>query len=184
MVVSTSETRQDYRKVSAVFHSYDQFTRAVDALNNLGLTQNDISVLMSETTRSMYLTEGVGAGFTAEESTKTPEGATIGGITGGLLGLIIGGVTMVGTLVAPGVGLVAAGPIIGALTGGLVGTAAGGLIGALVGMGIPEHEARFFEESVNKEGNIVMVVHVPEDRANAVRDVLRECNAEKVNVYS
>ncbi len=52
----------------------------------------------------------------------------------------IGGV---GTLAIPGLGLfVAAGPLVAALCGSAVGGALGLFIGALVGLGIPEYEAK------------------------------------------
>ena len=53
---------------------------------------------------------------------------------GGTLGWLAG----IGALAIPGLGFIAAGPIIGAVggigTGGLI----GGIAGALIGMGIPE----------------------------------------------
>ena len=52
---------------------------------------------------------------------------------------------------------IAAGPIVAALAGVGAG-AAGGLTGALVGMGIPEYEAKRYEGKI-KAGNILISVH-------------------------
>ena len=48
--------------------------------------------------------------------------------------------------------LIAAGPIMAALGGTAAGATAGGLVGALVGFGIPESEARVYEERLKEGG--------------------------------
>jgi outer membrane lipoprotein SlyB len=53
----------------------------------------------------------------------------------------------------------AAGPIVAALAGAAVGGASGSLLGALVGLGVPEIEAKVYEERLNK-GDILVCVHV------------------------
>jgi outer membrane lipoprotein SlyB len=50
-----------------------------------------------------------------------------------------------------------------ALAGAAGGAAAGGLTGALVGMGIPEYEAKRYEGKV-KDGNILMSVHTEDSK--------------------
>ena len=73
----------------------------------------------------------------------------------GTLGLLAG----IGLLAIPGVGpFIAAGPIMAALSGIAVGAAVGGIAGALIGMGIPEIEAKRYEGKV-KDGNILISVH-------------------------
>ena len=49
--------------------------------------------------------------------------------------------------------------ILAALSGAAAGAAVGGITGALIGMGIPEIEARQFEGKI-KGGNILLSVHV------------------------
>jgi len=87
-----------------------------------------------------------------EKHTKAPEGgvtgATAGGILGGSLGLLAG----IGALAIPGLGpFIAAGPIMAALSGSAVGGSLGLLIGALVGSGIPEYEAKNTKPDLRKE---------------------------------
>jgi len=73
----------------------------------------------------------------------------------GVLGLLAG----IGALAIPGVGpLIAAGPIMAALAGIGVGGAIGGVTGALIGMGIPEYEAKRYEGRL-KKGGILFSVH-------------------------
>lgn len=76
-------------------------------------------------------------------------------ILGGGLGWLVG----VGALAIPGLGpLIAAGPIMPALAGIGVGTAVGGIAGGLIGMGIPEYEAKRYEGRV-RNGGILLSVH-------------------------
>ena len=81
--------------------------------------------------------------FAHEHNTKAPEGAATGAGTGALVGGTLGWLAGIGTLAIPGVGpLIAAGPIMAALSGAAVGGTVGGVSGALIGMGIPEYEAK------------------------------------------
>jgi len=56
---------------------------------------------------------------------------------------------------------------------------AGGLTGALIGMEIPEHEAKFYTESIVK-GGILIGVYTRDERANEAGKILEGSGAEKV----
>jgi len=74
----------------------------------------------------------------------------------------------IGALAIPGLGpFIAAGPILAALSGAAVGGTVGGITGALIGMGIPEIEAKKYEGQV-KSGNSLIAVH-SEDMAEVQR---------------
>jgi hypothetical protein len=91
--------------------------------------------------------------------TKAPEGAAAGAGTGAVIGGALGWLAGIGTLAVPGLGpLIAAGPIMAALSGAAVGGGVGGLTGALIGMGIPEFEAKRYEGKV-KNGSALISVH-------------------------
>jgi uncharacterized membrane protein len=61
-------------------------------------------------------------------------------------------------LTVPGFGpLVAAGILASALGGAVIGAATGGLVGALVQLGLPEEEARFYEEQLRAGHPVVTV---------------------------
>ncbi|WP_303674111.1 hypothetical protein [Vampirovibrio chlorellavorus] len=175
---------QKIEHVSGIFSSTIQLNEALDSLERLGLGK-DVSLLMSEETRSYYGEEprhpvhGV-EGFT--HSSKLPEGAATGGLTGGLLGAILGGLTTVGTILIPGAGLLVAGPLIGLLSGGALGAAAGSLLGALVGAGIPETEAKFYEDSLKQPGNALLIAHVPKNMVPDVKDIYRHCGVQSLKV--
>ncbi|MBC7781102.1 MAG: hypothetical protein H7125_13460, partial [Proteobacteria bacterium] len=69
-------------------------------------------------------------------------------------------------IAVPGLGLVIAGPIAGALAGAGAGGLAGGGVGALIGWGVPEERVKQYESHIN-DGGIVMGVtpRNPEDAA-------------------
>ena len=157
--------------MTALFDARSTAEAAVERLVESGLDRADISVLMSKETGGREF------GFT--EATKAPEGAATGAAVGGVLGAIAAGLVAIGTIAAPGIGLLAAGPIIAALAGAGAGGAAGSLIGALVGAGIPEHEAKFYSDAL-EAGGILVAVQTTGDRADAVERFLRENGGKSV----
>src|SRR6185436_19159437 len=97
--------------------------------------------------------------FATEKHTKAPEGAATGAGTGAAVGGALGWLAGIGALAIPGLGpLIAAGPIMAALSGAAVGGTLGGITGALIGMGIPEFEAKRFEGKI-KGGSALVSVH-------------------------
>jgi hypothetical protein len=100
-----------------------------------------------------------------------------GSVIGGALGWLAG----IGSLAIPGIGpFIAAGPIMATLSGIAIGGALGGVAGALVGMGIPELEAKRYEGKV-KEGNILISVHAENsDEVNRAKDIFDQENAQDI----
>ena len=116
-----------------------------------GISPSDISVLMPDK-RNLHE-------FTHNRSTKAPEGAVAGTALGGVLIGALGLLAGIGALAIPGFGpLIAAGPIMAVLSGIGAGGVFGGVVGALVGSGIPEYEAKFYEARL-RDGNILLAVH-------------------------
>jgi len=76
--------------------------------------------------------------------------------------------------------ILAAGPLVTALAGAGIGAAAGGLIGALTEAGIPEEEARLYEEGVRRGGALVTVIS-PDDRVDLAADILNRYHPVDVN---
>ena len=77
--------------------------------------------------------------------------------------------------------LIAAGPIVAALTGLGVGGAIGGITGALVGMGIPEYEAKRYEGRV-KQGGVLLSVHSDNsDWTRKVKNILERTGADDIS---
>ncbi len=139
------------RTVTGIFKNREATSRVIDKLVDAGIMRNDISLIMSDQTKSQAF-DGI------EVKTKAPEGAAAGAVAGGTLGAIAAGLAAVGSLAIPGVGLLAAGPIVAALAGAGAGAALGGLTGALIGLGIPEHEAKRVSTEIDR-GSIVVTVY-------------------------
>src|ERR1700686_1339622 len=150
--------------VFGIYPSYEAVERAVDALRVAGFRGTDISVLFPENIGTKD--------FAHVKGTKAPEGATTGGGTGAVVGGTLGWLTGIGALAIPGLGpFIAAGPIMAALAGAAAGGAIGGITGALIGLGIPEYEAKRYEGKL-KGGRALIAVHTEDttqtDRAKQI----------------
>jgi hypothetical protein len=146
----------------------------VSKLRSAGFSDNDISVLFPD--------KGSTRDFAHKKETKMPEGATVGASTGGVVGGTIGLLAGIGALAIPGLGpFIAAGPIMAALSGGAIGAVGGGLTGALIGLGIPEYEAKRYEGKV-KEGGILISVHSESnDETNRAKDIFKGEGAHDIS---
>jgi hypothetical protein len=146
----------------------------VGKLGSAGFSDNDISVLFPD--------KGSTRDFAHKKATKMPEGATVGASTGGVVGGTIGLLAGIGALAIPGLGpFIAAGPIMAALSGGAIGAGVGGLTGALVGLGIPEYEAKRYEGKV-KEGGILISVHSESnDETHRAKAIFKEEGAHDIS---
>ncbi len=146
----------------------------VSQLKNEGFSNDDISVLFPDKTGTKD--------FAHEKHTKAPEGTVRGALPGGVLGGVVGWLAGIGTLAIPGIGpFVAAGPIMAALSGAALGAAVGGVAGALIGMGIPEYEAKRYEGRV-REGNFLISVHAENNQeADRVKDIFKEVGAQDIS---
>ena len=106
------------------------------------------------------------------------KGAGTGAAVGGVLGLVAG----VASLTIPGLGpLIAAGPIAAALGGAGIGAAAGGLIGALSNLGVPEEEAHYYAEGVQRGGTLVTLHAHSDDVADCAAEVMRRHGAVDID---
>ena len=150
------------RAIVAIAPTEAQAHAIVDELRLAGFLAGEISVLFSDRG-----SDGFG-GDRARAGQGAAAGATTGGVLGGALGWLVG----IGALTVPGLGaFVVAGPLMAALSGAAVGAAALGITGALVGMGLPEHEAKRYESKV-RSGNILVSVHADDPRQRAfARDI-------------
>jgi hypothetical protein len=155
----------------------EQAEHIVLALKQAGFTSDDISALLPDRRGTRD--------FAHEHHTKAPEGATAGGVLGLGVGAGLGWLAGIGALAIPGVGpFIAAGPIMAALGGAAVGTATGGIIGALVGMGIPEFEAKRYDAKI-REGSILISVHTESSHQRDVaREIFKSGNADDISTGS
>ncbi len=188
--------------VLGVYSSREQMGRAVEQLQSAGFRDADISVVVpgehgatkletAETREPKNINEKVkdltskdkkdiSSGRSADvdlKNTKAPQatatGAGIGAALGGSLGLL----AAVSALAIPGIGpLLIAGPLLGAFAG----AAAGGAVGVLVGEGIPEDEAKLYEERLKKGGLLVSVLTETRQEADRARNILQQTGATDI----
>jgi len=160
--------------VVGIYSTRDAVGDAIDTLVISEFQYSNMSVLFPATTGSKTIG--------AEEATKAPEGAGAsigsGAVLGGTLGLLAG----IGALTVPGVGaLIAAGPIVSALAVVGIGGVVGGVAGALVGMGIPEHEAKHYEGRLQKGGFLLSVHCDTSEEIERAREIMERTGAEDIS---
>src|SRR5947209_3247618 len=173
--MTATNTTTGRRTVVGVFDGPNHAEQALNELKNSGFSPEQVSVVAKDNreTRGMVESTGMGA-----EGAGT--GAVLGGITGGVLGWLVG----IGALAIPGIGpIVAAGALATTLGGAALGAVAGGLIGALVDLGIPEEEARGYEESVRKGSILLTVTANSDQQAHQAREIFNRHGGADVRAY-
>ena len=142
-------------------------------LKTAGFSSNDISVLMADKSGTRD--------FAHEHNTKAPEGTAAGAGTGAVLGGTLGWLAGIGALAIPGLGpFIAAGPIMAAFSGAALGGTVGGLTGALVGMGIPEFEARKYEGKVKSGSSLISVHSDDSDETKRAKEIFEQGGAKDI----
>lgn len=133
-----------YATRAAVEEAEEQFRRA-------GFRTVDVSVL--------YPGNQGTQDFGHEKHTKAPEGFTVGVIAGAVIGAVVGYLIGTGVIANPDLSsMAAAGPVVSALAAGMALATLGGIIGALVGMSMPEYEAKRYAGRIRK-GGVLASVH-------------------------
>jgi len=157
--------------VVAVFDEREQGDAAVAELQRQGYPAEAISVAQRHSGQPASI---------SSEATKSGQTAASGAMIGGAAGLSIG----LGALLIPGIGpLLAAGPLAAALGGAAIGAGTGGMIGSFVGLGIPEPEARRYEEEVRRGGYFVSVRTDDTGDASRLEALLTDQGARAATSY-
>ena len=118
----------------------------------------------------------------AVEHPQAPNDAAKGLAAGALIGATFGWLAGIGMLAIPVVGLfIAAGPIMAVNAGAGVLGITGGITGALIGAGIPKHDAEGYEGRI-KKGAIFLSVH-SNNRASTMMagDILKRTGAHDIS---
>lgn len=158
--------------VTATFKTRADAADAVNALVGAGLSQDNISLLVTDQTR--------GSQFVLEEKTKSSSYEATGAEAGGVMGAITALLISASVIPSGGLSLIAIGPIAATFAGLGAGGLAGGLIGALVGAGVPEHEAKIYENDV-KAGSILLAVRTADkEEQKQVEKILKDTSATKI----
>jgi uncharacterized membrane protein len=156
------------KTVVAIFDSHSQAEDAAYIIKEKGLRDVDISIITKQTEDSNFENK-------RGRNDDIDDGVLTGGVLGGLGGLAIG----VGSLVVPGLGIIAAaGPIVGILGGAV----AGGVVGGLIDLGIPEDESRRYEKEI-KEGRVIFSMKCSSEHEDDIKGILENCGAKEVKSH-
>jgi len=150
--------------IFGVFDDAATARRAVDALRASPLKLHDVSIVSPNAENATHNNGDVSAG----------QGATVGAVWGGLVGLA--------ALLIPGVGpFIAFGALGAALTGAVTGAVVGGITAALVDFsGIPEADARDYE-AMAQAGKTLVAVKARDEDAHEVHRILTSAGADSIN---
>lgn len=175
------------KTVVAIFDQYDSAEKAAREVKDRGLRTDDISIVaknsgnQEQSNQGQDNSQGQQNNRTSATMGRGPindnisDGVVTGGILGGLAGLLIGA----GSMVIPGLGIIAAaGPITGLLSGAVT----GGIVGGLVDLGIPENRSRQYETDI-KAGKVLFSMRTDDDKVDSIGDILRNNGAISVDSY-
>ncbi len=181
------------QRAMGTFETYTSAQHALNLLQGSGFTMSQVSLVVRDAVESSdeaqdgipsskAIVEGVVQTTHLEQGAK--KGATTGTAIGGLTGLLVG----LGTLAIPGVGPIvlagaAATAIATALAGGTLGAATGGLLGGLIGVGIPEENAKLYTEYV-VNGGYLLIVDGTATEMSKIEELLMGKGIGELQVYN
>jgi len=153
--------------VVGVFEDRMDADRALAELRKAGFRDDQIGVVMRHAEGTLQ---------TEADADDTHAGS--GAVTGALAGLGLGALAGFGVLsgVIPVIGpAIAAGTLGVILSNAAAGAGIAGLVGALIGAGIPEEEAHYYQQEF-EAGRAIVTVNA-ESRADEATAILRRCGA-------
>jgi len=135
--------------IVGVFEDKSEADRAIDDLYRAGFREDQIGVAMRH-----------GEELTSQTAVECDTHVESGAITGALAGSGLGTLAGLGVLagVIPAIGPAIAGGTLGViLSNAAAGAGMVGVAGALIGAGIPEHEAKYYQDEFESGGVIITV---------------------------
>ena len=160
--------------VVGVFSNRSDAQAAVRELKSIGVSDDRIGVVSKKSDGS--------SGADVDDGSMMGEGAAIGAATGAgvgalwALGIAAGALPAIGPVIAGGM-------LASVLASAAGGAAAAGLIGALIGLGIPEEDAAYYEGEV-KAGRTLVTVRGGQDDARIHAILRRHAGYEMANEES
>lgn len=159
------------KTVIGYFDTFNEASRASDALVAAGFGRHDINLIAHNTSGRVDRLADDGA------ASGAASGALAGGAIGGAAGLAV---AMMG-LAVPGIGpILAAGTLATTLAGAGAGAVAGSLIGGLTDLGIDESAAETYAEGVRRGGSLV-TLQANDSRVEEAEAILEKQGAVDVD---
>lgn len=164
----------DRTTVIAIFDERARAQSAIEQLKRAGFTEREIGVTTrdGDSDSANALRDGGG------KETHAAEGAVTGVAAGAGVGALWGLGILAGVLPAIGPAI-AGGTLAAILSSAAAGAATAGLAGTLIGLGIPEEEAKYYEEEF-RAGRTVVTVQAMGREAEAA-SILREAGGRTMD---
>lgn len=144
---------------------------AVEKLLEAGFSADDVGFIMPE---GVPLVEPP----VMPKPSQSGGGAVAGGFAGGALGALTG--AALATVVIPGVGpVIAGGLLLGVLGGALTGTVGGGMVGSLIGLRVPEEQAKKADKQF-RSGETIVTVRAGDRYDEALQILLQAADVPEV----
>jgi hypothetical protein len=156
------------RTAVGVFHTRGDAENAVQALRHSGFADDRIGFIARNQPSPFNAAAGGASGDPGVHNAAT--GAVAGGTLGTLAGLAVG------ALLIPAFGpVLVGGALLGVLATAVAGAAAGGAAGALIGLGLSEEDASYYQNELGA-GRFLVTVQA-DDRYDDAVATLRHCGA-------
>ncbi len=196
-------TLDDLRRAVGVFERYEDAEVAFHHLQKAGFSLDRLSIIAPDLPRSRNLSEsdinyhrtmGDAAASPAPRGTTTDatgtfaeEGAATGAVAGATVGGFMGLLQALAALTIPGIGPVLAGGtvatiLLNTLAASAIGAAAGGLVGALAGLGIPEEQAKIYNDRLSR-GHYLLIVEGSVSEIEQAEKILMGRDIQEWGVY-
>jgi len=150
--------------VVGVFDNHTDAKAAMDDLTKTGFTNDQIGVVARDARGKTVIKTQDGG------ETHAGEGAGVGAVAGAGVGALVGLGVVAGVIPVLGPAI-AAGTLATIFTNAAGGAAVAGLAGALIGWGVPEEDAKYYDSQLH-EGRTVVTVHAGA-RAEAAREIIK-----------
>jgi uncharacterized protein (TIGR02271 family) len=155
-------TRKKHNAIAGVFETKDRAERAIEDLKAAGFDEDKIGLVYRDA-------EGKTVKTGAADETYVEEGAVAGAVAGAAGGALVGAGIIAGVI--PVIGpVLALGTLGTVLVNAAGGAAIAGITGALIGWGIPEEDAEFYEKEV--EAGRYLVTVEANGRAVEAREIM------------
>lgn len=142
--------------VTALFYSPADAQTAIDAVIAMGIAPSDLSLMVSRSTAGKYLGNG-----TSRRLDERDEGGPLDSLAQNLV-----------TAAADNASILATGPLMAELAGLGTNAFVGGISAGLCAIGIPEHEAVYYEYRLRSCDSLLLAVTTARHPPEAIKDFL------------
>lgn len=168
------------QRAIGLFSTRQAAESALHRLKDAGFDMGKVSVITDHDENLVDLEDKKSSQDQAEGGASAGAGA--GAVTGGVIGLA----GSLGILAIPGIGPLAEAGVLLAntLLGGGIGAASGGLIGALIGWGVPEEQAAFYNNRLVNNDEYLILVEGTEAEIRGAEAIIKDHGVHDWNIYN